>query len=113
MGKSPQHSCFDVGSTFQMHGLHHGYIGVDQATILLQQYDELVTMPLLKVVMGFLNPYQVASLVLPSHELLSISTKLFGPIVSTQETTKGLLKIKLFLFCRFNVENVDGLYPLI
>ncbi len=24
MGKSPQHGCFDVGSTLQRHGLHHG-----------------------------------------------------------------------------------------
>jgi len=34
------------------------YIGRDQPAILLQQYDELVVMPLLKVVMRFLNPYQ-------------------------------------------------------
>ncbi len=37
------------------------YIGKDQLAILLQQYDELVVMPLLKVVMGFLNPYQATS----------------------------------------------------
>jgi hypothetical protein len=37
------------------------YIGKDQLAILLQQYDELVVMPLLKVVMGFLNPYQAPS----------------------------------------------------
>jgi len=63
------------------------YICMDQAAILLQQYDELVVMPLLKVVMGFLNPYQVPSLVLLSPELLLTSTKFFGPIVSTQEVT--------------------------
>jgi hypothetical protein len=61
------------------------YIGRDQATILLQQYDELVVMPLLKVVMWFLNLYQATGLVLPSAELLSTSTRLFGPTVSTQE----------------------------
>jgi hypothetical protein len=88
------------------------YINKDQATILLQQYDELVMMPLLKVVMGFLNPYQAVGLVIPSPELLSTSIGLFRPAVLTQEATKGLLKVKLFLFCRFNVENVDGLYPL-
>jgi hypothetical protein len=85
------------------------YIGRDQATMLLQQYDELVVMPLLKVVMGFLNPYQAASLVVPSSVLLLTSTGLFGPTISTQKATKGLLKVKLFLFCMFNVENVDGL----
>jgi hypothetical protein len=34
------------------------YIDRDQLAILLQQYDELVVMPLLKVVMEFLNLYQ-------------------------------------------------------
>jgi hypothetical protein len=42
-------------------------ISKDQVAILVQQYDELVVMPLLKVVMGFLNLDQVASSVLPSH----------------------------------------------
>jgi hypothetical protein len=70
-------------------------------------------MPLLKVVMGFLSPYQVVGLVFPSPKLFLTSTRLFGPTISTQEVTKGLLKVKLFLFYRFNVENVDGLYPLI
>jgi hypothetical protein len=41
------------------------YIGRDQAAILVQQYGDLVMMPLLKVVMGFLNLYQVAGLIFP------------------------------------------------
>jgi hypothetical protein len=32
------------------------YIGKDQVAILMQKYDELVVMPLLKAMMGFLNP---------------------------------------------------------
>jgi hypothetical protein len=36
------------------------YIGRDQAAILVQQYDELIVMPLLKVVMRFLNLDQAA-----------------------------------------------------
>jgi hypothetical protein len=63
--------------------------------------------------MGFLNPYQAIGLVFPSPKLLLTSIGLFGLVVSTQEATKGFFKAKLFLFCKFNVENVDGLDPLI
>jgi hypothetical protein len=31
-------------------------IGKDQVAILMQKYDELVVMPFLKAMMGFLNP---------------------------------------------------------
>ncbi len=89
------------------------YIGRDQAAILVQQYDELIVMPLLKVVMGFLNPDQATSSILPSPKLPPTSTGLFGLASSTQETVEGLPKGKLSLFRRFNVENVDGLDPLI
>ncbi len=58
-------------------------IGKDQSTILVQQYDELVVMLLLKVVTRFLNLDQVASLVLPSLELPLISIGLFGSTTST------------------------------
>jgi hypothetical protein len=58
-------------------------IGKDQVAILVQQYDELVVMPLLKVVMGFLNLNQATSSILPSLELLSISIELFGSAAST------------------------------
>jgi hypothetical protein len=58
-------------------------ISKDQVAILVQQYDELVVMPLLKVVMGFLNIDQAASLVLPSLELFWISIGLFGLTAST------------------------------
>jgi hypothetical protein len=40
----------------------------------VQKYDELVVMPLLKAMMGFLNPNQVAGLVFPSLELPLTST---------------------------------------
>jgi hypothetical protein len=64
------------------------YIGRDQVAILVQQYDDLVVMPLLKAMMGFLNPNQVVGSILPSFKLPSISTRLFGSTTSTQETTK-------------------------
>jgi hypothetical protein len=54
------------------------YIGKDQAIILVQQYDELIVMPLLKDVMRFLNPNQTTSSILPSPELSPTSTWLFG-----------------------------------
>jgi hypothetical protein len=38
------------------------YIGRDQATTLVQQYDDLIMMPMLRIVMGFLNPNQTTSL---------------------------------------------------
>jgi hypothetical protein len=85
------------------------YIGRDQAAISMQQYDELIVMPLLKVVMGFLNPDQAIGSIFPSPELPLTSTGLFGLASSTQETTKGLPKAKLSLFHKFNVENVDAL----
>jgi len=70
-------------------------------------------MPLSKAVMGFLNPNQVASSILPSLQLPLISIMLFESIASTQETTENLLKVELSLFCKLNVEDVDGLDPLI
>ncbi len=59
------------------------YIGNNQAAILMQQYDELVVMPLLKVVMRFLNLDQAISSNFPLFELLLTSTRLFGSITST------------------------------
>jgi len=70
-------------------------------------------MPLLKVMMGFLNLNQAASSNFPSFELLFISTRLFGSATSTQEAIEGLFKAELSLFYRFNMENDDGLNPLI
>jgi len=61
------------------------YIGNNQAAILMQQYDELVVMPLLKVLMRFLNLDQVAGSIFPSLGLLLTSTRLFRSITSTQE----------------------------
>jgi hypothetical protein len=55
-----------------------GYIGKDQTTILVQQYDELIVMPLLKVVMEFWNPDQATGSILLSPKLLPSSTRLFG-----------------------------------
>ncbi len=70
-------------------------------------------LPLLKVVMGFLNPGQVGDPVPPTHELPLISTNLFRLVASTQEATKGLFKVELYLFCMFHVENANGLDLLI
>jgi hypothetical protein len=79
----------------------------------VQQYDELIVMPLLKVVMRFLNLDQAAGWILPSPKLPLTSNGLFGLAGSTQEAIESLPKAKLSLFHRFNVENVDGLDPLI
>jgi hypothetical protein len=56
------------------------YIGRDQAAILMQQYDDLIVMPLLKYVIGFFNLDQVVGSIFPSFKLLSTSTRLFGLI---------------------------------
>jgi len=89
------------------------YIGNNQAAILMQQYDELVVMPLLKVLMKFLNLDQVAGSIFPLLGLLLTSTRLFRSVTSTQEVIEGLFKAKLSLFCKCNVENDDGLDSLI
>ncbi len=61
----------------------------------------------------FLNLDQVASSIFPSLELPSTSTRLFGSTSSTQEAIESLFKVELFLFRKFNVENIDGLDLLI
>jgi hypothetical protein len=64
---------------------------------------------MLKAIMGFLNPSQTTSLDPLPLEQPSTSCGLFGAVVSTQETTEGLLKAKSSLFqqipcgkCRFS-----------
>jgi hypothetical protein len=89
------------------------YISKDQATTLVQQYDDLIMMPLLKNVMGYLNLVQSTSLGPLALEQPSTSFGLFGSIVPIQEATEGLLKVELFLFCKFHVENVNDFDPLI
>jgi len=69
-------------------------------------------MPMLKVVMGFLNLVQSTSPNPPPLEQPSTSCGLFGKVTSIQEITKGLLKAKLSLFHRFHLENVDSFYLL-
>ncbi len=69
-------------------------------------------MSMLKIVMGFLNLGQTISLNPPPPEQPLISCGLFEVVVSTQETIKGLLKARVFLFHRFHVENVDSIDPL-
>jgi hypothetical protein len=88
------------------------YIGRDQATTLMQQYDDLIVMPMLKAIIDFLNPNQTTSLDPPPPKQPSTSCGLFGVVTSIQEATKGLLKAKLFLFHIFHMENVDSLDPL-
>ncbi len=89
------------------------YIHKDQVAILMRKYDELIAMPLLKATMGFLNPNQVVGLVFPSPKLPPTSIGLFGLATSTQEEIESLFKVELSLFHKFNVENDDGLDPLI
>jgi hypothetical protein len=60
------------------------YIGRDQIATLMQQYDNLIVMPLLKVIVGLLNPSQTKSPNLPTHEQPSTSFGLFGSITSIQ-----------------------------
>jgi hypothetical protein len=69
-------------------------------------------MPMLKIVMGFLNPNQTTSLYPPPPKQPSISCGLFEAIASTQEAIEGLFKAKLSLFHRFHVGNVDCFDPL-
>ncbi len=88
------------------------YNGWDQATTLVQQYNDLIMMPMLKTIIGFLNQSQTTSLNPPPPEQPSTSCGLFGAITSTQEATKGLLKVELSLFHKFHVENVDSFGPL-
>ncbi len=78
----------------------------------MQQYDDLIMMPMLKVVMGFLNLGQSTSLDPPPLEQTLTSCGLFKAIASIQEAIEGFLKAELFLFLRFHVENVDSLDPL-
>jgi hypothetical protein len=89
------------------------YIGRDQAITLVQQYDDLTMMPMLKAIMGFLNLGQTTSLDPPPLEQPLTSCGLFEAITSIEEAIEGLLKAELFLFLRFHVENVDSLDPLI
>ncbi len=44
------------------------YIGKNQVGTLMQQYDDLIMIPLLEVVMDFLNPSQITSLDPPTLE---------------------------------------------
>jgi hypothetical protein len=66
------------------------YIGKDQATTLMQQYDDLIMMPLLKNVMGYLNLVQSISIDPLAPKQPSTSFGLFGSIAPTQEAAKGL-----------------------
>jgi hypothetical protein len=65
-------------------------------------------LPLLKVVVGFLNSSQVGGPIPPTHELPLISTSLFMLVASTQEANEGLFKVELYIFCMFHVENANG-----
>jgi len=67
---------------------------------------------MLKVVMGSLNPIQLTSLDPPSPKQPSTSSGLFRGVASIQEAIEGLFKVELSLFCRFHLENVDSLNPL-
>jgi hypothetical protein len=88
------------------------YIGKDQVTTLVQQYDDLIMMPMLETVIGFLNPHQIIGLNCPPPKQPLIPCGLFGSVTSSHEITKGLFKVKLSLFHKFHVENVDSLDPL-
>ncbi len=74
------------------------YIGRDQVVTLVQQYDDLTMMPMLKAVMGFLNLGQTTSLNPPPLEQPLISCGLFKAVASIQEAIEGLFKAELFCF---------------
>jgi hypothetical protein len=68
------------------------YIDRDQVATLVQQYDDLIVMLVLKVVMGFKNLIQPTSLNPPPPKQPSTSCGLFGGVASIQETIEGLFK---------------------
>ncbi len=69
------------------------HVDRDQDAILVQQYDELVMLPLSKIVMDFLNPSQVVGPIPPTFELPLISIGLFGLVASTHETIEGFYEL--------------------
>jgi hypothetical protein len=71
------------------------YISKDQATTLVQQYNDLIMMPLLKNVMGYLNLVQSTSLDPLALEQPSTSFGLFGSIALIQKAIEGILKVEL------------------
>jgi hypothetical protein len=68
----------------------------------VQQYDDLVLLPLLDKIISFLNPSQFAmsSILTPFQPP---SNGLFGLVVSSQEASEGLLKTKFSLFRKYHV----------
>jgi hypothetical protein len=69
-------------------------------------------MPMLKIVMVFLNLGQTISLNPPPPKQPLISCGLFNVVVSTQEVIEGLFRSRLSLFHGFHVENVYFIDPL-
>jgi hypothetical protein len=75
------------------------YISRDQAATLMYQYDDLIVMPMLKTIMGFLNLGQATSLDPPPPEQPLASCGFFGVVVSIKKTTESILKaIFVFVF---------------
>jgi hypothetical protein len=74
------------------------HVDRDQDATLVQQYDDLAMLPLLKIVKGFLNLGQVVGPILPTLELPSILIRLFGLVASTHETIEGLSKLNYLCF---------------
>jgi hypothetical protein len=65
------------------------HVDRDQDATLVQQYINLVILPLLNIVMGFLDLGQVVGPIPPTLELPSILIGLFGLVSSTHETIEG------------------------
>ncbi len=83
------------------------HIGKDQATTLMQYYDNLVLLPLLNIIIGFLNPRKFTTCSIPALSRPP-SNGLYG-LFHHNKFLKVFLKLN---FLCFNVENANGLNPL-
>jgi hypothetical protein len=95
----------DVCFKFMDYIMHH--IGRDVATKLVQQYDDLILLPLLNIILVFLNVCQTTIPIFAT--LVILSSGLFGSMVTCQQATRDCSNVKLSLFPNFNVENAKGL----
>jgi hypothetical protein len=87
------------------------HIGVKQIILLVQQYDDFFLLPSLNNNVGYINPNQATTPLAPTPPQPP-SNGLCGLVASSQEGFEGFIKIKLFVFHKFHVENANGLDPL-
>jgi len=70
-----------------------------------------ILLPLLNNTMGFLNPNQATTHLIPMPPQPP-SNGLYGLTIPSQEGFEGFIKVELSLFHKFHVENANGLDPL-